>query len=178
MKPPFKHPLAGKQRRFVKVGPEVWTAEAAAADHAKIVPDFRTCLSVKQPWAWLLTHGYKDVENRTWTVGYRGELWIHAGKAVDATAYESLVKAFPNIPLPPLADLPRMGLVGTVQLVKIVADSTSVWAMKGCNHWLVEHGTETTFEPMPGRQGLFHAGNQRLHLPTPPHPTACDCGHH
>lgn len=23
-------------------------------------------LSVKQPWAWLIVHGYKDVENRGW----------------------------------------------------------------------------------------------------------------
>jgi len=24
------------------------------------------CLSIRQPWAWLITHGHKDIENRTW----------------------------------------------------------------------------------------------------------------
>jgi hypothetical protein len=29
-------------------------------------------LSVRQPWAWLIVNGYKDVENRSWTTHYRG----------------------------------------------------------------------------------------------------------
>ena len=23
-------------------------------------------ISIRQPWAWLIVNGYKDVENRTW----------------------------------------------------------------------------------------------------------------
>ncbi len=40
-------------------------------------------LSVRQPWAWALIHGGKDVENRSWKTNYRGLLAIHAGKAFD-----------------------------------------------------------------------------------------------
>ena len=40
-----------------------------------------TVLSVRQPWAWLLCEGLKDVENRNWRTNYRGELFIHAGKS-------------------------------------------------------------------------------------------------
>jgi len=30
------------------------------------------CLSIRQPWAWLIIHGGKDVENRTWWTDYPG----------------------------------------------------------------------------------------------------------
>lgn len=31
-------------------------------------------LSIRQPWAWLIIHGGKDVENRTWHTKHRGAL--------------------------------------------------------------------------------------------------------
>ena len=33
-------------------------------------------ISLKQPWANLVACGYKTLETRTWTTGYRGELLI------------------------------------------------------------------------------------------------------
>jgi len=36
-------------------------------------------LTVRQPWAWAIIHGGKDVENRTQAWSYRGPLAIHAG---------------------------------------------------------------------------------------------------
>ena len=40
-------------------------------------------LTIRQPWASLIICGEKDVENRTWTTRYRGELAIHAGHRFD-----------------------------------------------------------------------------------------------
>lgn len=40
-------------------------------------------LSVRQPWAWAIIHGGKNVENRNWETKYRGPLAIHAGKQFD-----------------------------------------------------------------------------------------------
>ena len=40
-------------------------------------------LSIRQPWAWLVVHGYKDVENRSWSTGFRGRVLIHAGGILD-----------------------------------------------------------------------------------------------
>ncbi len=37
-------------------------------------------LSIRQPWAWLIVNGYKDIENRTWSTRFRGKVLIHAGK--------------------------------------------------------------------------------------------------
>lgn len=44
------------------------------------------CLSIRQPWAWLVCVGAKRVENRSWNTTHRGVIAIHAGgyaKAVD-----------------------------------------------------------------------------------------------
>ena len=39
------------------------------------------CLTVRQPHAWALIHGGKDIENRVQAWSYRGPLAIHAGLA-------------------------------------------------------------------------------------------------
>lgn len=43
-------------------------------------------ITIKQPFASLITAGLKEYEFRTWKTAYRGELLIHAGKSVDAEA--------------------------------------------------------------------------------------------
>ena len=39
-------------------------------------------LSIRQPWAWLIVNGFKDVENRNWRTHWRGRLLIHASKGM------------------------------------------------------------------------------------------------
>lgn len=56
-------------------------------------------LTVKQPWAWAIIHGGKNIENRATLWKYRGPLAIHAGgswsrqggndtRVADALGYE------------------------------------------------------------------------------------------
>jgi hypothetical protein len=40
--------------------------------------DIGMCLSMHQPWASLLVHGFKRFEGREWTSKFRGPLYIHA----------------------------------------------------------------------------------------------------
>lgn len=40
-------------------------------------------LSIRQPWAWLIMTGLKDIENRTWNTDFRGRFAIHASKKFD-----------------------------------------------------------------------------------------------
>ncbi|GAA3591258.1 hypothetical protein [Streptomyces osmaniensis] len=40
-------------------------------------------LTIKQPWAFAIAEGFKTVENRSRRTNYRGQLLIHAGRAVD-----------------------------------------------------------------------------------------------
>ncbi|MFF7293172.1 hypothetical protein ACFY9N_11640 [Microbacterium sp. NPDC008134] len=46
-------------------------------------------LTVRQPWAWAIIHGGKDVENRPRNIagGYRGPVAIHAGLAYDTDSH-------------------------------------------------------------------------------------------
>jgi len=37
-------------------------------------------LSIRQPWAWLIVNGYKDIENRTWRSSFRGSIYVHTGQ--------------------------------------------------------------------------------------------------
>lgn len=43
-------------------------------------------ISVRQPWADLIVQGKKTIELRTWSVGYRGPLAIHASLTVEREA--------------------------------------------------------------------------------------------
>jgi hypothetical protein len=37
-------------------------------------------LSLRQPWAHMVVHGPKHIENRRWNTSFRGEFLIHAAK--------------------------------------------------------------------------------------------------
>jgi ASCH domain len=43
-------------------------------------------ISVRQPWAALIAHDTKRIENRTWGSTWRGTLLIHASKAAEPDA--------------------------------------------------------------------------------------------
>lgn len=41
-------------------------------------------LSIRQPWAWLIINGGKDIENRDWPTKFRSRILVHAGKGASA----------------------------------------------------------------------------------------------
>lgn len=85
-------------------------------------------LSVLQPWAWLLAHGHKDIENRVWRSNFAGEFVIHAGKRWDSENKADLLHvraAFPHIELPHSFDLG--GIVGRAVARPSVSCSNSAW---------------------------------------------------
>lgn len=51
-------------------------------------------LSIRQPWAFLIAAGIKDVENRSWPTKYRGRFFIHASKIYDKKAF---IPSFVNL---------------------------------------------------------------------------------
>ena len=40
-------------------------------------------LTIKQPYASMITNNYKKYEFRSWKTNYRGKLLIHAGQSID-----------------------------------------------------------------------------------------------
>jgi hypothetical protein len=83
-------------------------------------------LSIRQPWAWLIVNGYKDVENRPWDTNYRGPLLIHAPKQWDQNGFEFIIE---NKDLwVPEKDKHTFGaIVGSVDMIDCVDECDSEW---------------------------------------------------
>ena len=64
---------------------------------ARKQPSITRCLSIRRPWARLIVHGYKSLENRSWGTEYRGRIAIHAtpGKRGNYDNYHSLISGPP-----------------------------------------------------------------------------------
>jgi hypothetical protein len=81
-------------------------------------------LSIRQPWASLIAHGIKDIENRTWRTAYRGPLLIHASLKVDCSIAD--VRRSLGIEVPDLR-VPIGGIVGITNVIDCVEQYSSVW---------------------------------------------------
>ncbi len=113
-------------------------------------------LSIRQPWAWLIVHGYKDVENRTWATSYRGPLLVHAGLALDPGYDRAAALARDlGIDLPAAADLPRGAIVGRVDVVGCVRWHPSRW-FEGPYAFVLANAAAIDPIPMRGMLGLFN----------------------
>lgn len=117
-------------------------------------------ISVRQPWAWLIVNGYKDIENRTWATTHRGPVLIHAAKGLTpiefdlADAYVKQVRA--DIPLPGMKELERGGIVGIVDIVDCVTSSSSPW-FDGPKGFVLANPRKVPFIPLNGRLGIHDA---------------------
>ncbi len=125
-------------------------------------------LSVRQPWAWAIIHGGKDIENRT-AGSIRaggmgpGPVAIHAATGMRRAEYEwavwRLQRDGVRLPLP--ADLVRGAVIGRVDVVGIVEESESPWFGGPCGLVLAN---PMAVEPVPGKGALgyfrWQAGGQ------------------
>ena len=110
----------------------------------------RLALSVRQPWAWAIVAGYKDIENRTWSTPYRGPLLIQATRRIDHVGVKQLERLKIDIP----DELAFGAIIGSVDLVDVIRDPSSPWAMRGYWHWVLRRPREYV-RPIPqrGQQG-------------------------
>ena len=74
------------------------------------------CLVVRQPWAWVLVAGAKNVENRSSTTDYRGQIVIQAG--LPKTVVNQVTKMRESA-LPPM-EFECGALIGVVDLIDVV----------------------------------------------------------
>src|SRR4051812_9812953 len=113
-------------------------------------------LSIRQPWAYLIAHGFKPVENRTWNTKVRGEILIHASKGFDKSGYAWVRDTFPEIDLPLPSQFERGGIVGVAALYAVATASTSPWFF-GPFGLCLREARPLPFVPMLGRLGFFEA---------------------
>ena len=94
-------------------------------------------LSIRQPWASLILHGGKDIENRTWWTDVRGRILIHAAKGMTKTDYELAMDCASRVDHSRISrliaagfsfnDLPRGGIIGSVVIGDCVRWNQSRW---------------------------------------------------
>jgi hypothetical protein len=119
-------------------------------------------LSIRQPWAWLIIHGGKDIENRTWHTKYRGRFLVHAAQGMTRRELYAANRfcMMRGLPIPmALSDLERGGVIGSVELVDSVDTSDSPWYM-GQKGFLLRDPKPLPFTPLKGRLGFFEVPDE------------------
>lgn len=99
-------------------------------------PDLNKAISIKQPWAYLICTGIKDVENRTWPTKYRGRVYIHASGTswawykVCNYLTDKMADVFEKMGFNGkwLRDLHVSAIIGHVDIVDCVINYNSIWA--------------------------------------------------
>lgn len=127
-------------------------------------------LSIRQPWAWLIAEGIKDVENRTWRTPYHGPLLIHAAKGCSRAEYEAArmwvyLHLDPAVwmrcahQMPGLNALNRGGFVAVAELVECIDAKiacSSPW-FEGPIGFVLRNAQRIPFTPWRGQLGFFEA---------------------
>jgi hypothetical protein len=116
-------------------------------------------LSIRQPWAWLIIHGGKNIENRSWHTKFRGRFLVHASMTGMSSAEYEHVRDFvrraaPHVVFPPACELMRGGIIGSVELIGSLDSSDSPWYM-GEKAFLLRNPEPLPFRPYKGRLQFF-----------------------
>jgi len=122
-------------------------------------------LTLLNPWAHLIAHHGKNIENRSWTPGPATRLLIHAGKGWDLDAAATYGSRPPNT----LDRVDQAAIVAvaildgvcsaTVHAPPAVRCTCGRWAVPGQHHWRLRHVLALAEAvPARGRQGLWYPG--------------------
>jgi hypothetical protein len=119
-------------------------------------------LSVRQPWAWAIVSGWKDIENRSAAMirhlsPLKGRRAIHAAKGMTQEEYRAAREFMASIDVecPPPGELLRGGIVGSVDIVDVVKTSGSRWFV-GSRGLVLRNARPCSFVPAVGALGYFH----------------------
>lgn len=121
-------------------------------------------LSIRQPWAWLIVHGWKDIENREWPTRFRGRCWVHASATMTRADYEACAIYVAGLELPKPVELPlaseltRGGIVGAMEIVDCVTASESPWFC-GTYGFVLRGGQPAAFRYVKGKLGFFEVSD-------------------
>lgn len=118
-------------------------------------------ISIRQPWAWLIVNGYKDIENRSWRTKYRGQVLIHASKGLTRKEFDEacmqVVDVIAPIDIPDFDDLERGGIVGVATITDCVEQSESPWFF-GEKGFVLSDARPLKFIQMKGKLSFFETG--------------------
>jgi hypothetical protein len=122
-------------------------------------------ITIKQPWASLIVHGIKDIENRTWPcpdkyIGQR--VLIHASLKLDREPYmifnDVQADAIDNCIMDVCGYYKQTGaIIGSVEIVGCSINHPSIWAEKGCWNWVLKNAVlfDKPIENVKGKLGFW-----------------------
>ena len=117
-------------------------------------------LSIRQPWAYMIMHYGKDIENRTWSTRVRGRVLIHASKGMTKGEWTEawwFAREFVGVDTTirgPVKDINYGGIVGSVEIVDCVTRSDSRW-FDGPFGFALRNPVPLPFHPCRGALGFF-----------------------
>ncbi len=114
-------------------------------------------VSVRQPWAWLLASGWKDIENRVWRPSFdNGPVWlaVHAGKRVE-DGLQTFFECDLGVEIP-ITTSAILGAILVDAYVEGADGSTSPW-YAGVSGWTVKAAVllREPIEDVTGALGCF-----------------------
>ena len=123
-------------------------------------------LSISQPWAWMIVHGWKDIENRQWSTRLRGRILVHASKGMTREEYQEafcLAREIRGLvdTLPSFLAIERGGIIGSVEIWDCVTQSESPWFF-GPYGFALRDPMIITFKPFKGSLGFFDVPDELL----------------
>jgi hypothetical protein len=108
-------------------------------------------ITIRQPWASLIVHGFKDIENRSWATSYRGPVLVHASQRPSGHSVADVARQF-GTDLPEI-ELPLGGIVGTTNIIDCVGAHSSPW-FEGQFGFVLDESRALPFKPWKGSLGL------------------------
>lgn len=130
-------------------------------------------LSIIQPWAWLIIHCGKDIENRSWSTPFRGRFLVHASKGMTRAQYDDALDfaedaaGITTAQVPGFGELERGGIVGAVDIVGVwepTSNCPSRWHIPDQFGFQLRNPKPFPFVPCSGALGFWNADRLRDQL--------------
>lgn len=124
-------------------------------DTKKVEGGKMLALSIKQPWAWLICKGYKDIENRDWPTTVRGRFHVHASLTADRCPPHWILDLLPVPRIYWERSDTRGAIIGEVDIVDCVTASKSPWFVGKYGFILANPVLYDNPVPCKGKPGFF-----------------------
>jgi hypothetical protein len=149
-----------------------WANFVCGCDADNVVPlrrgvirlsELRRAIAIRQPFAWAVIYGGKDVENRgasarrLFKSAVCERVLIHASEGMTPAEYENAAAFMASIDVrcPQRKALQFGGVIGSVFVSDIVTRSDSPWFRKGATALVFADARPEPFMPVHGQTGLF-----------------------
>lgn len=124
---------------------------------ARWTPALQTlpALAIRQPYAWLVVNGIKDVENRSRRTHYRGQVLIHASLNAELLFDDTQdeLSELAGISIPEEYDVG--GIIGVAEITACQRRHGSVWKDPSCWAWVLTNARPLPFRACKGALGFF-----------------------